>query len=200
MQDTGPSFEDIRSSLKRAVSALKEGEIEFMLGGSLACWARGGPESTNDLDFFVKPDDAEQALEALAVAGMRTERPPEDWLLKAWDGNVLVDVIFAPLSLSVDDELMSNAERMSVFAIDMRVMRLEDVFATKLMSLNDHYLDYSSLLRMARAVREQIDWNEVRRRTDDSPYARAFFSLLAELGVVGESQPAPHTTVRVVPG
>jgi hypothetical protein len=200
MQDTGPSFEDIQSSLKRAVSALKEGEIEFMLGGSLACWARGGPESTNDLDFFVKPDDAAQALEALAAAGMRTERPPEDWLLKAWDGNVLVDVIFAPLSLSVDDELMSNAERMSVFAIDMRVMRLEDVFATKLMSLNDHYLDYSSLLRMARAVREQIDWNEVRRRTDDSPYARAFFSLLAELGVVGESQPAPHTTVRVVPG
>jgi predicted nucleotidyltransferase len=200
MRDTGPSFEDIQSSLKRAVSALKEGEIEFMLGGSLACWARGGPESTNDLDLFVKPDDAERALEALGGAGMRAERPPEDWLLKAWDGNVLVDLIFAPLSLLVDDELMSNAERMSVFAIDMRVMRLEDVFATKLMSLNDHYLDYSSLLRMARAVREQVDWSEVRRRTDESPYARAFFSLLAELGVVGESQPAPHTTVRVVRG
>jgi hypothetical protein len=200
MPDTGPSFEDIESSLKRAVSALKEAEIEFMLGGSLACWARGGPESTNDLDLFVKPDDAERALDALVAAGMRAERPPEDWLLKAWDGDVLVDLIFAPLSLSVDDKLMSQAERRSVFAIDMRVLRLEDVLATKLMSLNDHYLDYASLLQMARAVREQIDWNEVRRRTDESPYARAFFSLLTELGVVGESRPAPHTTVRVVPG
>jgi predicted nucleotidyltransferase len=200
MAATGPSFEDIETSLKRTVSALKEAEIEFMLGGSLAAWARGGPESTNDLDLFVKPDDAERALDALVAAGMRAQRPPEDWLLKAWDGDVLVDLIFAPLSLSVDDELMSQAERKSVFAIDMRVMRLEDVLATKLMSLNDHYLDYAPLLQMARAVREQIDWNEVRGRTDESPYARAFFSLLTELGVVGDSQAAPHTTVRVVPG
>jgi hypothetical protein len=200
MPVSGPSFEDIETSLKRAVSAMKEREIEFMLGGSLACWARGGPESTNDLDLFVKPADAERALDALVAAGMRPERPPEDWLLKAWDGDVLVDLIFAPLSLSVDDDLLSQAERRSVFAIDMRVMRLEDVLATKLMSLNDHYLDYASLLQMARAVREQVDWNEVRGRTDESPYARAFFSLLTELEVVGDSQAAPHPTVRIVPG
>ena len=200
MPASGPSFDDIQDSLKRTVSALKERDIEFMLGGSLACWARGGPESTNDLDFFVKPQDAERALEVLVDIGLTPERPPEDWLLKAWDGEVLVDLIFAPLSLRVDDELMAQAERLSVFSIDMRVMRLEDVFATKLMSLNDHYLDFSALLQMARAVREQVDWHEVRGRTGESPYARAFFSLLAELGVVGEPQGTGHgATVRVVP-
>jgi hypothetical protein len=195
------SFGDIEESLKRSVSALKEADIPFMLGGSLACWARGGPESTNDLDFFVKPADAERALEALTAIGMRPERPPEDWLLKAWDGDVLVDLIFAPLSLDVDDRLIERAEHMSVFSIDMGVMRLEDMFSTKLMSLNDHYLDYAGLLRMARAVREQIDWQEVRERTGESPYARAFFALLAELEIVTSPHaPAQRPNVRVVPG
>jgi hypothetical protein len=201
MPASGPSFEDIEASLKRSVAALKDADIPFMLGGSLACWARGGPESTNDLDFFVKPADAERALEVLTGIGMRPERPPEDWLLKAWDGDVLVDLIFAPLSLVVDDRLMEQAESMSVFAIDMRVLRLEEVFATKLMSLNDHYLDYAALLQMARAVREQIDWQEVRQRTGESPYARAFFALLTELEIVtSHDAPAQRPTVRVVPG
>jgi len=198
MPANGPSFEDIETTLKRAVSALKEEGIELMLGGSVACWARGGPESTNDLDLFVKPADAERALAALVAIGMRPERPPEDWLLKAWDGEVLVDLIFAPKALAVDDESMSQADVIAVFSIDMPVMRLEDVIATKLMSLTDHYLDYSPVLQMARAVREQVDWSEVRARTADSPYARAFFSLLAELEIVGEPGATTGATVRVV--
>ena len=30
----------------------------------------------------------------------------------------------------------------------------------------------------------QVDWDDVRRRTEGSPYARAFFTLVEELGVV----------------
>jgi hypothetical protein len=200
MSATEPSFEDIEHTLKRSAAALKEADIPFLLGGSLACWARGGPESTNDLDLFLKPGDAGRALELLVRQGMRAEQPPEDWLVKAWDGDVLVDLIFNPLSLAINDELLEQAEHMSVFSIDMGVMRLEDVFATKLMSLNDHYLNYSSLLQMSRAVREQVDWHEVRSRTAESPYARAFFSLLGELEILPEAAPARRTNVRVVPG
>jgi hypothetical protein len=32
-------------------------------------------------------------------------------------------------------------------------------------------------------VREQIDWAEVRARTESSPMAKAFFTLVEELGV-----------------
>ena len=127
----------------------------------------------------MKPDDAQRALEVLLGIGMRREDPPEDWLLKAWDGEVLIDLIFAPLGLEIDDDLFESADRMNVFSIHMPVMRLEDVFATKLMSLNDHYLDYAGVLKLVRAVREQVDWDEVRGRTRSSPYARAFFALLA---------------------
>jgi hypothetical protein len=64
------------------------------------------------------------------------------------------------------------------------VLALEDTIATKLLAFNDHYLDYEGLLEIARAVREQVDWNAVRERCDQSPYARAFLVLLEELHVI----------------
>jgi hypothetical protein len=181
------SFDEITASLRKTVAALDRAEVPFLLGGSLAAWARGGPESTNDLDLMVRPEDAERALEALAAENMRPERPPEGWLLKAWDGDVLIDLIFHPLGLSIDDPVMQRADRMNVCSMSVSVMALEDVIATKLMSLNEHYLDYASLLAIARGVREQVDWAEVAERTAGSPYARAFFVLLRELGVVEEA-------------
>jgi hypothetical protein len=198
-------FEQIESTLKRSAAALKDAEVPFVLGGSLAVFARGGPESCSDLDLVVKPADAERAHRVLLDLGLRPEDPPEDWLLKAWDGDVLVDLIFAPVGLDVDDALIETADQMNVLSIHMPVMRLEDVFTTKLMSMNDHYLEYAGLLKLVRAVREQVDWHEVRSRTGESPYARAFFALLDELEVVGGEPRAaaaesrgPH--VRVVPG
>src|SRR4051812_43537253 len=101
-----PTFADIEATLKRSTAALREADVPFLLGGSLASWARGGPESNHDLDLMVRPEDAERALETLVAAGMRPEQPPEDWLVKAWDGDVLVDLIFHPKGLDVDDEML----------------------------------------------------------------------------------------------
>jgi hypothetical protein len=188
MPESEVGFDAIVTALKRSTAALKEADVPFMLGGSLAVFARGGPESCSDLDLVVKPADAERALNVLIGLGMRRDDPPEDWLLKAWDGDVLVDLIFAPLGLQVDDALLEAADVISVMSIDMPVMGLEDVFATKLLSLNDHYIDFAGLLKLVRSVREQVDWDEVRSRTEDSPFARAFFALLRELDVVGDER------------
>ena len=193
-------FAAIEHALKRAAAALREADVPFLLGGSLASWARGGPETRHDLDLIIKPEDAERALEALQEAGMRPERPPEEWLLKAWDGDTLVDLIYCPKGLPVDDDLIARGEELSVLGMDIRVMALEDVMATKLLALTEHSLRYESLLQIARALREQIDWQAVRARTKDSPFARAFFVLLEGLGIVDEteSQARAQTRVRVV--
>jgi putative nucleotidyltransferase-like protein len=194
-------FAEIEHALKRAAAALREADIPFLLGGSLASWARGGPETRHDLDLIIKPEDAERALQTLAEAGMRPERPPEDWLLKAWDGDTLVDLIYCPKGLPVDDELIARGEELSVLGMDIRVMALEDVMATKLLALTEHSLRYESLLQIARALREQIDWQAVRARTHQSPFARAFFVLVEGLDIA-EVSSDPHersqTRVRVV--
>jgi hypothetical protein len=194
-------FADIEHALKQAAAALRQADIPFLLGGSLASWARGGPQTRHDLDFMIKPEDVERALEALTDAGMRPERPPEDWLVKAWDQDTLVDLIYCPRGLPMDDDVIGRGEELSVLGMDMRVMALEDVMATKLMALTEHSLRYEGLLQIARALREQIDWNTVRVRTAGSPFARAFFVLLEDLGIVpeGSSRERSHTRVRVVP-
>src|SRR6476619_7594291 len=89
-------FEVILNTMKKAAGALRDAEVPFALGGGLAVWARGGAKTEHDVDFFVKPDDAERAQQALVAAGLEPETPPEGWLLKAWDGNVLVDLIYEP--------------------------------------------------------------------------------------------------------
>ena len=194
------SFEAIEHALKRAAAALREAEIPFLLGGSLASWARGGPESSHDLDLMIRPDDVEKALAALEAEGMRPERPPEDWLAKAWDGDTLVDLIFAPKGMEVDDDVIARGEELSVLGMDMRVMTLEDVLVTKLMAITEHALRFDGPLRIARALREQVDWDDVRARTDSSPFARAFFVLLEGLGIVPAAAPERRreTRVRVV--
>jgi predicted nucleotidyltransferase len=202
----GQEFQEIEATLKKAAAALRDNDVPFALGGSLAAWARGGPESCNDLDLMVREQDVERAMATLVAAGMRGERPPEGWLLKAWDGEVLVDLIHHAVGAPITDEVLGRAQEMNVFAITMRVLALEDVLTSKLLSLNEHHMDYEPMVTVTRAVREQVDWDEVRARTWHSPYARAFFSLLGELGVDVASKaavaaapdpPSPH--IRVLP-
>jgi putative nucleotidyltransferase-like protein len=184
MESDPHPFGPISDTLRRAAATLRDAGIPFLLGGSLAFWARGGKETVHDLDLVVRPADAEAALDALAGAGMRPERPPEDWLYKAWDGEVLVDVIFAPSGLEIDEQVLARGEELEVAAVQMRVMSLEDALLTKLCALGEHALDYEPLLQTARSLREQVDWAALRERTAGSPYAHAFFVLIEELGVV----------------
>lgn len=179
------SHEAISATLRKAAPALRDAHVPFMLGGSLACWARGGPRTQNDLDLMMPPADAPRALDALAATGMRVEHPPEEWLAKAWDDGVMVDLIFRLLGLGdVTVEMIEAAEEMQVLAIRMPVMATEDILVAKLLSISEQNLDYGPPLEMGRSLREQIDWEDVRGRTASSPYARAFFALLRELAVL----------------
>jgi hypothetical protein len=189
----------IEASLKKAVAALREADVPFLLAGSLAVWARGGPETRHDLDFVIKPEDADRALAVLADAGMKPEKPPEEWLHKAWDGDVLIDLIYAPRGLDVTDEVIERGELLHVSGITIPVMAIEDVLATKLMALHEHELDYTGVLRIARAVREQIEWSSLRLRTRGSPFAAAFFVMCEELGIVPADGHGAHgANVRVL--
>src|SRR4051794_20044647 len=148
MGDARSTFEEIEASLKKAAAALREAGVEYALAGSVACWARGAPQSRNDLDFLVRAADAERALQALDDAGMRPERPPEGWLLKAWDSDendTLVDIIFGPRGIPDVGEVLARAEIVSVAALDLPVVHLDDVMVMKLYAFDEHSCDYSGI-------------------------------------------------------
>jgi predicted nucleotidyltransferase len=178
--------EHLLVSLKRVAAVLRDAGVPFALGGGLAGWARGGPPTEKDIDILIREDDCELAHKALAEAGFRTEVPPEGWLVKAYDDDILVDLIFRPSGLVVDDELLARCDELSVHAVTMRVMRINDLLVSKLLSLTEHHLDIGPALEMTRALREQIDWDDLWQRTQVSPFARAFIYLLHELGIVDD--------------
>ena len=149
-------FEPLVEAMKHA-GARSARRDPFLLGGGLARGRAAAPETEHDVDFLVKPEDAERALQALTDAGMRPERPPEEWLLKAYHDDTLVDLIFAPAGGPVTDELLDRAEEREVMAMRLPVSSLEDVLTTKLLALTEQEPNYASVLEVARTLREQID-------------------------------------------
>jgi predicted nucleotidyltransferase len=179
------SFEELIEAMKGAAGILQEAGVPFVLGGGLSAWARGGPRSEHDVDFLLRPDDAETARTAFEAAGWRTEKPPEGWLYKTWHENgALVDLIFNPASGPITDELIERSPEAEVMALRVHVSTLEDVMVAKLLALTEQEPDFSAALEWARALREQIDWDDVRARTEASPFAKAFFTLVEGLGIV----------------
>ncbi|MFL5951161.1 MAG: nucleotidyltransferase [Gaiellaceae bacterium] len=184
MAEPDQDFEQLLEAMKKAAGALREAGVPFLLGGGLACWARGAPKTEHDVDFLVRPEDAERAQQVLAETGMRTEKPPEGWLLKAYEGDVLIDLIFDPQGGPVDDAMFERADELEVYATRLEVSALEDVLTQKLLALSEQQPDYASVLEIARALREQVDWDQVRERTEESPFAKGYFTLLDELEIV----------------
>ena len=179
------------SVLKKAVGVLDDAGIPFALAGSMACWALGGPPSHHDVDLALQRSDAERALEALEAVGFRVEHPPEGWLVKAWDDGILVDLIWAPMGLPVTREVLRAARPVNVDGMQVPALAPTDVLTSKLLALNESHLDFEGLLAIVRGVREQIDWEELRRRTGDQPLARSFLYMAAELGLTPQPAAAP---------
>jgi Uncharacterised nucleotidyltransferase len=179
------TFENLLTAMKKAAALLRDNEIDVALAGGFAVYARGGPPTEHDVDFMLAEEDADRALEVLTKAGFRAEKPPEGWLYKVFDENdAMLDLIFAPNGKpEVVPAILERAELLEIYAITMKVMSVADVLATKLLTLKEHEVDYESVLEVARSCREQIDWNLLREATQESPYAKAFFTLVEELGL-----------------
>jgi Uncharacterised nucleotidyltransferase len=169
---------------------LKFAEIPFALGGSFAVYAHGGHSGDHDVDFLIRQEDVDRALEALVAEGFTAERPPEDWLVKVYDDGRMVDLIHRPIETPVTNETFRETVMRVVDAIHMPVLSATQLMVHKLLSFSQHYCDFAKGLPLARSLREQIDWDRVRKETAHSPYAEAFFLLLDRLHVVPES-PSP---------
>lgn len=178
------TFDDLVEAAKKAAAVLREAGVPFLLAGGLASWVHGGPATEHDVDFVLRPDDAERALEVLGKAGFRTERPPEEWLFKAYDGDAMIDLIFGPEGPEVDDAMFERSSEMSLSAVTVPVLSVDDILISKLLALTEHHLDYDSVLELTRALREKFDWERVRTETKASPFARAFFTMAEGLDLV----------------
>jgi hypothetical protein len=179
-----PDQHDLREALKTVAVALKETGKPFALIGGYGVWARGGPEPNHDADFLVAKEDAAEIAQELADHGLQVVQPPEDWLFKVFVGDALVDVIFRPAGTYADRSVVERATPLRVLSIEMPVMPATELLVHRLNALSEHYCDFAVHIPVARALREQVDWDVVRRDTAASPFASALLFLLERLEII----------------
>jgi hypothetical protein len=184
-----PAEADLLETVKRAAVELKRAEIPFALCGGWAVYARGGPRSEHDADFALLERDVPRALDVLEEVGFRRGEAPEDWLAKVWEGPNLVDLIHRLSGEPVTPDVFDRVEQLEVGSVQMPVLAATDLVVTKLLTYRDHYCDFGTSLPMVRALREQVDWPAVRKRTERSPYAEAFLLLADRLGLTDRDGP-----------
>lgn len=171
----------LRIALRATASALKAAGVPFALAGGYALWVHGAPEPSHDVDLVVAEEDVEVAVRVLAAAGLRVERPPEDWLFKVYVGPALVDVLHRVSGRQVDAAEVAAAPEQEVLGLRLPVLPPTRVVAAKLAALAEHSCDLEPLLAVVRAVREQLDWTELTPVATSNPYAEAFLVLARRL-------------------
>lgn len=72
---------------------------------------------------MLRPADADRAEHLLDKAGMRVERPPEDWLFKVYSGDAMVDILFRIAGRSVEAPILERASEIEVLSVLMRCCR-----------------------------------------------------------------------------
>lgn len=186
------SPDELVGVLVRAVDALEAAGIPYALMGGVASTVVGRHRHTRDLDIFVTPDAAAPALEALARAGFRTERTDEQWLYKAWEGDVLVDVIFvSKRGVVLDEEMREHCRTISVQGRSVTVLSGEDLLVIKALANAEHvprhWYDGLGIL-----ATDGLDWPYLVRRA--LPHAGRVASLL--LYALSEGIQVPGEPVR----
>ncbi|MDX3525621.1 nucleotidyltransferase family protein [Streptomyces sp. ID05-39B] len=175
----------ILQATKQVGSILKRKGHLFALAGSVAVYAHGGTQNLqHDVDFAIRPEDAESVAETLREAGLVVYEPPEDWLLKAACLGQQVDLIFELAHQPVTAELLERAERLSVDSVFMPVLSPTDLVHSLIAAFSEHHCDFGAVLPIARTLREKVDWDRVRRACGDEPMPDAFFYFLERLDVI----------------
>jgi Uncharacterised nucleotidyltransferase len=181
---SGEEQSQLREALRRVAVSLKQSGIPFALIGGYAVWARGGPEPDHDVDFMVADEDATAAAEWLATEGFQVVQPPEDWLFKVFTDGAMVDVIHRDAGDVATRDVVVDADELEVLSVRMPVLSATELLVQKMTAMNEHACDFGRLLPVARALREQVDWDRVRKETQGNDYAAAFLYLGERLSVV----------------
>jgi putative nucleotidyltransferase-like protein len=173
-------------TLRKSATVLRDAGLPFALAGGGAAYARGGGIPVHDVDFVIREEDADAVAEAFRNSGMRVERPPEGWLIKAFDSGRMIDLIFRIAGHPDTRALLDRAEEITVESVPMPVLGATDLVISFLGAFSEHHANFAGALTCVRPLREQVDWARVREETARSAFATAFLVLLRELRVIDE--------------
>lgn len=163
-------------ALFATLDALDSRKVDYALIGGIAASSLGRPRPTQDIDIFVRPEDAEATLEVLQQSGFQTNRFNPSWIYKAYKEDVLIDIIFrSEGGFYFDTEMKDHSILANYHGRQIRVVSPEDFILIKCAVHSEeghhHWHDALSVLGQAK-----LDWDYLLHRSRKAP--RRLMALL----------------------
>lgn len=155
--------------LFEAIDILDHSGIPYALIGGVATKSLGRPRVTHDIDFFVRPDDADKILEVFESHGFTSQKRDPFWLYKAWKGDILVDIIFKSSGdIYFDEDVQAHVRRMQYKGRYVNAISPEDFLVIKAAAHQEHnphhWHDALAVLKQG-----NLDWEYLCKRAKNAP-------------------------------
>jgi hypothetical protein len=169
----------------RAIIALRDAGIRFLLGGGFALAVYTGRcRNTKDIDFYISEKDRAAAVKALTEAGFEdyfsTLRYDRKWIYRSTCSGVIVDIIWAMANqrARVDEIWFQHAPLIRVRNEPLYLVPLEEFFWCKLYIIQRDHCDWTDILNLLYATGGQLDWDHLLDRMgDDWPLLKGLLSV-----------------------
>jgi hypothetical protein len=159
--------EDERQVYQKALRALNEGGVKYVVSGLYALYEYTGIyRKTKDLDIFVEPGVVVEAAHTLKAAGFNVYLEQSHWIAKAMMNGKQTDLIYGMGNgITFIDELWWQRSRPGILAAtQVRIAPPEDLIWHRLYVSERHRSDQSDVLHLFLTRGKELDWEHLLRR------------------------------------
>jgi len=118
---------------------------------------------TKDLDIFLSPQTASEALACLEKHGFQCEICDPVWLAKVHRDDYFIDLItgMSNAVIAVDDSWTERAYPARVCGVDSKVLAPEELIASKLFVTRRERFDGADIAHIIFGTQGQLDWSRI---------------------------------------
>lgn len=145
---------------------LNQARIPYVVSGAFALQQHTGIwRNTKDLDLFLTPDAAAEALRHLQEQGFETEVRDPVWLAKAHRDGYFVDLItgMSNAIITVDNSWIERGSDCVVLGVPTRVLAAEELLASKLFVNFRERFDGADVVHVIYGTQGKLDWARLRQ-------------------------------------
>ncbi len=143
---------------------MNERHVPYVVAGAFALQRHTGIwRDTKDLDLFLPPEGAAQALQVLAEDRFETTVADPVWLAKAHRGEYYVDLITGMSNgvVTVDRSWIERGTVADVLGVETRILGAEELIASKLFVTRRERFDGADICHVIYRTRGQLDWQRL---------------------------------------
>ncbi len=159
--------EEEREVYRRALHALNEAAVRFVVAGAYAIYEHTGIyRQTKDLDLFVEPSAVLPAAHALRAAGFLMRLEDLHWLAKATMGDRFVDLIYGMGNgvAYIDEQWFAHSRPSVLAAHQVHVAPVEELIWHRLFIHERHRHDLSDIQHLLLCVGDTLNWERLLAR------------------------------------